>query len=105
LKNRVRAGVPTHFRLLLWQCLAGVNSSSSVASLYSTLITMSSPCDKAIQRDVTRTYPEHDLFKDEHAHGQKSLFNVIKVCQHTKVLVEFVHIVLLTFTGIFIVRS
>lgn len=40
---------------------------------------MQSPCEKVIRRDITRTYPEHDLFKEEHGLGQESLFNVIKV--------------------------
>lgn len=41
---------------------------------------MNSPCDKVIRRDITRTYPEHDLFKEQNGLGQESLFNVIKVC-------------------------
>jgi len=38
-----------------------------------------SPCEKVIQRDITRTYPEHEFFKEKHGLGQESLFNVIKV--------------------------
>ncbi len=40
---------------------------------------MTSPCEKVIRRDITRTYPEHDFFKEKNGLGQESLFNVIKV--------------------------
>ncbi len=40
---------------------------------------MTSPCEKVIRRDITRTYPEHELFKEKNGLGQESLFNVIKV--------------------------
>jgi hypothetical protein len=40
---------------------------------------MTSPCEKVIRRDITRTYPEHDFFKEINGLGQESLFNVIKV--------------------------
>ena len=40
---------------------------------------MTSPCEKVIRRDITRTYPEHEFFKEKHGLGQESLFNVIKV--------------------------
>ena len=32
-----------------------------------------------IRRDITRTYPEHDFFKEKNGLGQESLFNVMKV--------------------------
>ncbi|CAM4771760.1 unnamed protein product [Rotaria magnacalcarata] len=77
IKNLIRAGVPVHFRPLLWQCLTKVETSSAKLE-YIQLIKMTSPCEKVIQRDITRTYPEHELFKEKHGRGQESLFNVIK---------------------------
>ncbi|CAF4933905.1 unnamed protein product, partial [Rotaria socialis] len=74
----IRAGVPVHFRPLLWQCLTKVETSNAKLK-YIQLIKMASPCEKVIQRDITRTYPEHELFKEKHGLGQESLFNVIKV--------------------------
>jgi hypothetical protein len=44
-----------------------------------------SPCEKVIQRDITRTYPEHEFFKEKHGHGQESLFNVIKVRKKNRI--------------------
>jgi len=40
---------------------------------------MSSPCEKVIRRDIARTYPQQEFFKEKHGPGQESLFNVIKV--------------------------
>jgi hypothetical protein len=40
---------------------------------------ITSPCEKVIRRDISRTYPEHEFFKEKNGLGQESLFNVIKV--------------------------
>jgi hypothetical protein len=45
---------------------------------YSELLKMTSPCEKLIRRDIARTYPEHDFFKEDSL-GQEVLFNVMKV--------------------------
>lgn len=37
-----------------------------------------SACEKVIRRDIARTYPEHDFFKEKDGLGQESLFNVMK---------------------------
>lgn len=46
---------------------------------YSELLKMTSPCEKLIRRDIARTYPEHDFFKEKDSLGQEVLFNVMKV--------------------------
>ena len=74
----IRTGVPAPYRPLLWQCLTNVEQNQA-KDTYGNLIKLNSPCDKVIRRDITRTYPEHDLFKEQHGLGQESLFNVIKV--------------------------
>ena len=38
----------------------------------------SSPCEKVIKRDIARTYPELEYFKEERGPGQASLYNVMK---------------------------
>uniref|UniRef100_A0A915L1W5 Rab-GAP TBC domain-containing protein n=1 Tax=Romanomermis culicivorax TaxID=13658 RepID=A0A915L1W5_ROMCU len=37
-----------------------------------------SPHEKVIRRDVSRTYPEHEFFREANGRGQTSLFNVMK---------------------------
>ena len=39
---------------------------------------MTSPCEKLIRRDIARTYPEHDFFKEKDSLGQEVLFRVSK---------------------------
>lgn len=46
---------------------------------YSELLKMTSPCEKLIRRDIARTYPEHEFFKEKDSLGQEVLFNVMKV--------------------------
>jgi hypothetical protein len=77
-KDLIRFGVPVHFRPLLWQCLTKVDTSD-IKNKYAEFMKITSPCEKVIRRDITRTYPEHEFFKEKHGLGQESLFNVIKV--------------------------
>jgi zona occludens toxin (predicted ATPase) len=74
----IRTGVPVHFRPLLWQCLAKIDTSNAKQK-YIDYMKMTSPCEKVIRRDIFRTYPEHDFFKEKDGIGQERLFNVIKV--------------------------
>ncbi len=77
-KDLIRSGVPVHFRPLLWQCLTNVETSDAKIQ-YVELMKITSPCEKVIRRDISRTYPEHEFFKEKNGLGQESLFNVIKV--------------------------
>ena len=78
MKDVIRFGVPIHFRSLLWQSITNVETSD-VKDKYAEFMKMTSPCEKVIRRDISRTYPQYDFFKEKHGLGQESLFNVIKV--------------------------
>lgn len=43
-----------------------------------------SPQDSAITRDINRTFPAHDYFKDTGGDGQDSLYKICKVFQVQK---------------------
>jgi uncharacterized pyridoxamine 5'-phosphate oxidase family protein len=45
---------------------------------YSELLKKTSPSEKLIRRDIARTYPEHNFFKEKDSLGQEVLFNVMK---------------------------
>lgn len=77
VRNLVRKGVPHHFRGIVWQLLSGAENSPE-KKLYAKYIKSSSSCEKVIRRDISRTYPEHDFFKQKDGLGQESLFNVMK---------------------------
>jgi hypothetical protein len=73
----VRKGIPLHFRAIVWQLLCSAAEAPEKKS-YAEYIKTKSPCEKVIRRDIARTYPEHDFFKEKDGLGQESLFNVIK---------------------------
>ncbi|VDN58396.1 unnamed protein product [Dracunculus medinensis] len=76
IKDLARRGIPQHFRTIAWQLLSNA-TVSSIHDNYSEYLRRSSPYEKVILRDIPRTYPELEFFK-ENGRGQQSLFNVIK---------------------------
>ncbi|KAF7243525.1 EVI5-like protein [Varanus komodoensis] len=77
VKELVRKGIPHHFRAIVWQLLCSAQNMP-IKDQYSELLKMTSPCEKLIRRDIARTYPEHDFFKEKDSLGQEVLFNVMK---------------------------
>ncbi|XP_056379124.1 ecotropic viral integration site 5 protein homolog isoform X4 [Hyla sarda] len=77
IKELVRKGIPHHFRAIVWQLLCNAQNMA-IKEQYSELLKMTSPCEKLIRRDIARTYPEHDFFKEKDSLGQEVLFNVMK---------------------------
>uniref|UniRef100_A0A8C9S3V4 Ecotropic viral integration site 5 n=1 Tax=Scleropages formosus TaxID=113540 RepID=A0A8C9S3V4_SCLFO len=77
LKELVRRGIPHHFRAIVWQLLCNAQNMP-IKDQYSELLKMTSPCEKLIRRDIARTYPEHEFFKEKDSLGQEVLFNVMK---------------------------
>ncbi|CAD1471973.1 unnamed protein product, partial [Heterotrigona itama] len=77
VKELVRQGIPHHFRGIVWQLLSGAHDSP-VKKQFAEYIKATSACERIIRRDIARTYPEHDFFKEKDGLGQESLFNVMK---------------------------
>lgn len=79
VRDLVRRGVPSSLRAKIWKLLASTQEvTPETSKQYENLLSDSSDCEKMIKRDIDRTYPENDYFKDETGPGQKGLFNVIK---------------------------
>ncbi|XP_065829801.1 EVI5-like protein [Oscarella lobularis] len=77
VRQLVRDGIPEAVRGLAWQLLSK-SFDSPLKETYGELLELSSPCEKIIQRDIARTFPQHDLFKEQNSLGQEALFNVVK---------------------------
>lgn len=75
LKEYIRQGIPIYLRPLAWQYLCGADLTDSKEK-YKEYLKKSSACEKIIRRDIDRTYPDHDFFRNPA--GQESLFNVMK---------------------------
>lgn len=68
VKELVRKGIPHHFRAIVWQLLC--DASEADKKQYADYIKATSACEKVIRRDIARTYPEHDFFKEKDGLGQ-----------------------------------
>lgn len=79
MANLIRLGIPGLFRNKIWQYLANVQNSTELIDVYRVLLTKETKCESVIQRDINRTFPAHDLFKEIGGSGQDSLFKVSKV--------------------------
>ncbi|KAK8785922.1 hypothetical protein V5799_007713, partial [Amblyomma americanum] len=77
VKEQVRKGIPQHFRAIAWQLLCNAPACAA-REQYAEYLKASSPCEKVIRRDIARTYPEHEFFRDKDGPGQEGLFNVMK---------------------------
>ncbi|OAD01473.1 hypothetical protein MUCCIDRAFT_16135, partial [Mucor lusitanicus CBS 277.49] len=73
---KLRAGIqPTHVRGTVWKALSNANALH-LEPLYRQLKNERSPFEKLIQRDVSRTFPNSDMFGQES--GQRALERVLR---------------------------
>ncbi|KIO28072.1 hypothetical protein M407DRAFT_72274, partial [Tulasnella calospora MUT 4182] len=68
---------PSALRGMVWQ-LMSASKDTELERIYATLLKQSSPHEKAIVRDLGRTFPQHSFFMDGQGIGQENLFNVLK---------------------------
>ncbi|RIA91030.1 rab-GTPase-TBC domain-containing protein [Glomus cerebriforme] len=77
LSAKLQQGLPPKLRGLVWQSMCQA-SSTYLETMYSQLLSESSPYDRIIQRDLARTFPHIEMFKEENGKGQTMLWNVLK---------------------------
>ena len=74
----VRQGIPIQYRTIVWQLMCQTYNCPDLREKYHAFLKQSSPFEKLIKRDIARTYPNHDYFKEKDGLGQEGLLNVMK---------------------------
>ena len=76
----VKYGVPHALRGAVWPLLAKITPErmDELKEAFRVLNNRWSPHDQAIQRDIGRTFPAHQYFKESGEAGQEALYRVCK---------------------------
>ncbi|KAK4125941.1 hypothetical protein N657DRAFT_678964 [Parathielavia appendiculata] len=77
LSNKVRRGIPPPLRGVVWQSMAGA-LDSRLEEIFERLSGESSPYEGVISKDLGRSFPGVDMFRDPDGDGQRMLGRVLK---------------------------
>ncbi|KAK0704260.1 rab-GTPase-TBC domain-containing protein [Apiosordaria backusii] len=77
LSNKVRKGIPPPLRGVVWQSMAGARDSA-LEEVFERLSGESSPYEGVISKDLGRSFPGVDMFRDPEGDGQRMLGRVLK---------------------------
>lgn len=77
LSKAIQQGIPPVIRGAVWQLMSS-SKSVDLEEVYKALLKLSSPHEKAIMKDLNRTFPNHKYFKEGGGVGQEGLFMVVK---------------------------
>lgn len=77
LSAKLKAGIPDKLRGVIWQAMSQA-SSLHLETVYGQLVAEHTPYERVIQRDLARTFPTIDMFKQEGGDGQQALERVLK---------------------------
>jgi hypothetical protein len=76
LSKNIQHGIPPALRGMIWQ-LFSKSKDTELEEQYMKLLKEDSVYEKAILRDLPRTFPKHEYFEKD-GPGQQALFNVVK---------------------------
>ncbi|KAL8969025.1 MAG: hypothetical protein Q9183_002191 [Haloplaca sp. 2 TL-2023] len=75
--NKIRNGVPPPLRGVVWMSIAGARDRL-LEDEYDRLCTETSPYETLIGKDIGRSFPNVEMFKDPAGEGQRMLAKVLK---------------------------
>ncbi|RJE26698.1 gtpase activating protein [Aspergillus sclerotialis] len=75
--NKIRGGVPPPLRGVVWPSLAGARDPSLLTE-YERLCGETSPYEGLIGKDIGRSFPNVEMFREPHGEGQQMLARVLK---------------------------
>jgi hypothetical protein len=75
--NKIRGGIPAPLRGVVWQSASGAREKV-IEDQYDLLCGESSPYENIINKDLGRSFPGVEMFKDPEGEGQKMLGRVLK---------------------------
>lgn len=62
----------------IWLRLSNCQNDAALLDAYKSLLGKDCPSEEVIQRDITRTFPANDYFKDAGSGGQEQLLRISK---------------------------
>lgn len=77
LSRKIRKGVPPPLRGVIWQSMTGARDTVLLEQ-FETLSGESSPYEGIIGKDLGRSFPGVDMFRDSDGDGQRMLARVLK---------------------------
>lgn len=75
--NKIRGGIPPPLRGVVWMSIAGARNRL-LDDEYERLSGESSPYENLIGKDIGRSFPGVEMFRDSDGEGQKMLGKVLK---------------------------
>src|ERR1700737_3271422 len=80
LQRALLSGIPPPLRGTIWQILSASKNPDLEQVYTNVLLSTTSPQEKLIRKDIARTFPKQDFFRQQPSGsgGQESLFNVCK---------------------------
>ncbi|CAD6185269.1 unnamed protein product [Caenorhabditis auriculariae] len=71
-------GIPDALRGEVWQLLSKADQCAELIETYAILLNKECPSEQVIMRDIHRTFPAHDYFKQSGGEGQEALYKISK---------------------------
>lgn len=75
--HKIRAGVPPPLRGVVWPSIAGARDTLLIEE-FARLCNESSPYEGLIGKDIGRSFPNVEMFRDPNGEGQQMLARVLK---------------------------